>query len=70
MSESDWDEDFEVTKDNADATTVILSGVAASPEEEENWDDDFDIEESVSTNTSRKGMMPGAFNKIQLTRDR
>lgn len=59
MSDSDWDDDFDLDngKDNAsNVNVVLLSGVAANPEEEENWDDDFDLDESVSTTASRKGI--------------
>lgn len=54
-SELDWDADFDFDDPHESTTpTVVLSGVAANPDEEEVWDDDFDLEESHS-GQSKKG---------------
>lgn len=58
-SDLDWDADFDFNDpDEAASPTVVLSGVAANPDEEEVWDDDFDLDESQSEH-SRKGNIPG-----------
>lgn len=67
--ELDWDEDFDLDDDNqlvptsklkgndGEPAPLVLSGVAANPDEEENWDDDFDLE-LPSTNLGKASTSP------------
>lgn len=63
LEELDWDEDFDtVLKDeiktknkNNGNSALILSGVAANPDQEEIWDEDFELEESTSNKQKKNG---------------
>lgn len=54
-SDQDWDADFDFDDDVVDngKETVVLSGVAANPDEEENWDDVFDIDDNSSQHSKK-----------------